>query len=892
MRCIEGWKYNGLLALLLLAAFGGRYGDGPAYSTKLSDGGFPTSEFFGGLVVDLDSLKDSDRYQTFPLDELVPADISFDHLDTNLITRFGLFLKPNGQSDRRKKRRFEIAAVAKLRNPNSFKPETDLTHWSNLTTPWQKTVKVEVEEVQVAGNTCFRFENGSVFNPIVSDGTIQFYDREGKKRDRGINIGNGSDMGYVSSEEKSKAVIVSEVSDANLIEDQLKFDLFLDVHLTSRQATEFAKAQAYLESSDGSLRSEPIAFNAVSLSKHRLSFPRQIPTLDSDSGKAKGTKDLIEEFVTDGKLKLVLRSLTNFSYLGLNEDDVGLRIVGHEYLGVVGEYVVVTQSLESLKQFITAGDAKIAEKLELQDGQQVQGSFQLSDPERLTAFTDFLDILDLKHARQVIPSSANSVRFSVDMNQQSIFSAHVGMSNSDREKLAAAVSHECKELTRPRSYRETKDFFFRPINEEGNLGLGVLPGRVFETLLRLDCMASLRVLGSNQITLGTPIDTPYSGEPALFPASSYDRLELMQPIQAMGEKIANSVSVHERSTGLGIEFRWPFAAPEALNDLDRTLIAVIRRNRAAQHHRQLRHYFTTKIERRVLSQFPGSLGLSRILAHQLSYNTSIEYDGYSNRYFWVREGIKLLLDSAQSSKSKTDSVLLLGTAAEFIGFKISISDEYKQFRPIFAKDHELLRQISKYVDLKQCVNAEGTIDSILVSKRLFEYCDQQIQKLELAVPSNERMWVLLKPNALRYRFAQRLDESFDQDSAIEQWQLAKRQLQQFQESEPAKGLGRYADQLEKIQKQINLRLSPVGMKVFSHHSKAEALSITGDKEPKLKELELGLTEICKHILEGNGEDDNEVAREVFSHLIRDAKDTYKYLEQPVPEEFLTIVAEN
>ena len=60
----------------------------------------------------------------------------------------------------------------------------------------------------------------------------------------------------------------------------------------------------------------------------------------------------------------------------------------------------------------------------------------------------------------------------------------------------------------------------------------------------------------------------------------------------------------------------------------------------------------------------------------------------------------------------------------------------------------------------------------------------------------------------------------------------------------------------------------------------------------MKELELGLTEICKHILEGNGEDDNEVAREVFSHLIRDAKDTYKYLEQPVPEEFLTIVAEN
>ena len=58
----------------------------PIEEPNLSLQGFPTSELFGGISVDLDGLQNHPRYQVLPLDELIPATTSFDYLDCLLYT--------------------------------------------------------------------------------------------------------------------------------------------------------------------------------------------------------------------------------------------------------------------------------------------------------------------------------------------------------------------------------------------------------------------------------------------------------------------------------------------------------------------------------------------------------------------------------------------------------------------------------------------------------------------------------------------------------------------------------------------------------------------------------------------------------------------------------------
>lgn len=72
-------------------------------------------------------------------------------------------------------------------------------------------------------------------------------------------------------------------------------------------------------------------------------------------------------------------------------------------------------------------------------------------------------------------------------------------------------------------------------------------------------------------------------------------------------------------------------------------------------------------------------------AHNLSYNISVEFDDYHDRYAWVIKGIEFL---RQGIGLNAREPRLLGRMGWFIGNKIGKSDEKAQYRRLFKADDD------------------------------------------------------------------------------------------------------------------------------------------------------------------------------------------------------------
>ena len=76
-------------------------------------------------------------------------------------------------------------------------------------------------------------------------------------------------------------------------------------------------------------------------------------------------------------------------------------------------------------------------------------------------------------------------------------------------------------------------------------------------------------------------------------------------------------------------------------------------------------------------------------AHNLSYNISVEFDDYRDRYAWVIKGIEFLRQGIALNRFDPR---LLGRMGWFIGHKIGKSDEKAEFRPMFIADDDFHEQ--------------------------------------------------------------------------------------------------------------------------------------------------------------------------------------------------------
>jgi hypothetical protein len=82
---------------------------------------------------------------------------------------------------------------------------------------------------------------------------------------------------------------------------------------------------------------------------------------------------------------------------------------------------------------------------------------------------------------------------------------------------------------------------------------------------------------------------------------------------------------------------------------------------------------------------PNFITFWKFQAWNLSYNVSVEFDDYHDRYYYVRRGIQFL---EKGEHYNVDNPQLLWDMGWFIGQKIGRADEYVQYRKLFREDDE------------------------------------------------------------------------------------------------------------------------------------------------------------------------------------------------------------
>jgi hypothetical protein len=82
---------------------------------------------------------------------------------------------------------------------------------------------------------------------------------------------------------------------------------------------------------------------------------------------------------------------------------------------------------------------------------------------------------------------------------------------------------------------------------------------------------------------------------------------------------------------------------------------------------------------------PNFITFWKFQAWNLTYNVSVEFDDYHDRYYYVRRGIQFL---QEGERYNVGNPQLLWDLGWFIGQKIGRADEYVQYRKLFKADDE------------------------------------------------------------------------------------------------------------------------------------------------------------------------------------------------------------
>jgi hypothetical protein len=106
----------------------------------------------------------------------------------------------------------------------------------------------------------------------------------------------------------------------------------------------------------------------------------------------------------------------------------------------------------------------------------------------------------------------------------------------------------------------------------------------------------------------------------------------------------------------------------------------------ANHYKKVEYWtnLSATLEQMTKLQ-PNFYSIWDFQAHNLSYNISVEFDDYHDRYAWVMKGIEFL---RQGIAFNLREPRLLGRMGWFIGQKIGRADEKKQYRRLFKADDD------------------------------------------------------------------------------------------------------------------------------------------------------------------------------------------------------------
>ncbi len=106
----------------------------------------------------------------------------------------------------------------------------------------------------------------------------------------------------------------------------------------------------------------------------------------------------------------------------------------------------------------------------------------------------------------------------------------------------------------------------------------------------------------------------------------------------------------------------------------------------ATHYKKVEDWTNLAVTLEQLAKLqPNFITFWKYQSWNLSYNVSVEFDDYHDRYYWVRRGIQFL---EQGEKYNRDNPELLAELGWVNGQKIGRSDEKKQYRRLYKADDD------------------------------------------------------------------------------------------------------------------------------------------------------------------------------------------------------------
>src|SRR4051794_18284901 len=188
---------------------------------------------------------------------------------------------------------------------------------------------------------------------------------------------------------------------------------------------------------------------------------------------------------------------------------------------------------------------------------------------------------------------------------------------------------------------------------------------------------------------------------------------------------------------------------------------------------------------------PNFITFWKFQAWNLTYNVSVEFDDYHDRYYYVRRGIQFLQEGEHYN---TDNPQLLWDLGWFVGQKIGRADEYVQYRKLFKEDDE-------YHPADRTMEDR---DNWLVGKEWYKVAIDSVDKRGKSLGRKSPRDFYSSPAKSQMNYAEAIEEDGFFDKARRAWQKAAQEWAVFGEQviEHSTGVRLFLGSQKKLEKQV------------------------------------------------------------------------------------------
>ncbi|MEO1495698.1 MAG: hypothetical protein AAFV43_00960 [Planctomycetota bacterium] len=163
---------------------------------------------------------------------------------------------------------------------------------------------------------------------------------------------------------------------------------------------------------------------------------------------------------------------------------------------------------------------------------------------------------------------------------------------------------------------------------------------------------------------------------------------------------------------------------------------------------------------------PNFITFWKFQSWNLSYNVSVEFDDFTDRYYWVRRGIEFLQQGARYNR---DNPKLLWELGWVLGQKIGRSDEKVQYRRLFKADTEYHPEDRPPVQR----------DNWLRSKAWYEESVASVEDRGQSLGKKSPIIFYSSPTKSQMNYAEAIGEDGLFDRSVSAWRLSEEEWLDF-----------------------------------------------------------------------------------------------------------------